>query len=103
MPSKSQFEELVKYSRIFRNTNCGLSFVGPNGNCIELPSAGFVSYDGTRGAGYCDWGHYWTSSSANDYYNQWAYMMRFWFAWDGYVKILYQTRYNGFSVRPVTK
>ena len=102
LPTKNQFDELVECSRVYRNNHCGLTFVGANGKCVELPAAGHGSSSiENRGAGSCDWGHYWSSSLEGNSDNQWAYILRFWFSWEKYTNVLYDSRFAGFSIRPV--
>ena len=61
LPTKEQMEEL-KNSCQWIWTGSGYKVVGPNGNSIDLPAAGFRSCTGSTGYVGSD-GRYWSSSS----------------------------------------
>ena len=98
MPTKAQQEELsgnCTRVRTQKNGVDGIKVIGPNGNTIFLPAAGYRLYDylfDTGGRGY-----YWSSLCSN--VETQAYFIAFdsgnWYWDDDY-------RYNGLSVRAVS-
>ena len=91
LPTKEQFEELINNCKWYWEGN-GYKLVGPNGNSIYLPAAGFLDCDGNmRGA--C--GVYW-SSTPYDSDDAWC----FYFVSDG-VYIITSLPCGGLSVRLV--
>lgn len=98
MPTKEEFQELVdrcdwewaKYNGV-----SGQKVIGPNGNSIFLPAAGYrhgqhFSYRGSDG-------HYWMGDFYRDDSKN-AYFLYFYY---GYEHWNYDYRFDGFSVRPV--
>ncbi len=75
----------------------GRKFVGPNGNSIFLPDAGFRWYGTMRGVG--DGGSCWSSTQHPDNAGD-AYYLTFGSGYPGWGS---GYRYNGLSVRPVTE
>jgi hypothetical protein len=64
LPSKEQYEELLKYCKWERNLDDddnGYKVIGPNGNYIILKRVGWGTYTGVRDVGIH--ASYWTSSS----------------------------------------
>ena len=73
----------------------GYKVVGPNGNSIFLPAAGYMGYSSLGDVG--SYGSYWSSSlgTSNPYYACSVYFN------SRYVSRDYDSRYYGHSVRPV--
>ena len=100
IPTKVEWEELINNTTVTWMTKNGINgwkFTASNGNSLFLPAAGGRldgELDGT-GAGFN--GHYWSSSLAS--YNA-QYAWYFTFIWEDYW-LKNDTRYPGFSVRPV--
>ena len=96
MPTYSEMNELLTNCTVTFTMQDGVSgrlFVGPNGNSIFLPAAGYREGVGLYDVGT---GNYWTSSC---YTNQ-IFARDFFF--DSVVcYINYGNRYLGFSIRPV--
>lgn len=100
MPTEEELEELDnkcewKWATLKGVT--GYKVVGPNGNYIFLPAAGYRGYSGLNGEGWN--GYYWSSTlssgSASD-----AYHLFF----SGYNHYVYgDFRSNGYTVRPVSE
>lgn len=98
MPTRDEFIEL-KYNCIWEWTVLNgvnvMRVLGPNGNSIFLPAAGFrygTSFNGVGSSGY-----YWCSMPSGDF-NDYAYRLYFYgedLVWNGYY------RYSGLSIRPV--
>lgn len=69
MPTKAEFDELVDnctWVWTSQNGKSGYKIIGPNGNSIFLPAAGYRYGDSLEGAE--SYGHYWSSMSyAEDY------------------------------------
>lgn len=63
MPTKEEFEELISCCKLERKKK-GYKLIGPNGNSIFFPAAGFRNDGGLRDAGY--FGYYWSSSLRTD-------------------------------------
>lgn len=98
MPTTEEHHELFHkctWTWITRNGVNGYNVVGPNGNSIFLPAAGYHNMDGIQGAG--SGGDYWSSSLSTSGSNN-AYGLGFGLnvlsRFDDY-------RCFGFSVRPV--
>ena len=98
MPTKAEQDELrnnCTWAWTTQNGVKGYKVVGPNGNSIFLPAAGYV-YEGTlTNAG--SYGYYWSSSLNTDHPVS-AYDVDF---NSDYVDWINLTRYYGQSVRPV--
>lgn len=100
MPTKEEFEELNSICTVTRTTQNGIYgrlFIGPNGNSIFLPAAGYRADSELGGAGSS--GYFWSRSL---YSGDPSY------AWDLYFNPSYclmshndGSRYFGLSVRPV--
>ena len=99
MPTKAEQDELrynCDWEWTILNGVTGYKVIGPNGNSIFLPAAGFRS--GTDVFGRGNYGYYWSSSL--DSYSYSADHWDFYYVnyyWD------YYYRYYGHSVRPVTE
>lgn len=98
MPTMEEQRELFDkctWTWATKNGVNGCNIVGPNGNSIFLPAAGYLNIDGIQGAG--TGGEYWSSSlSASGSYN--AYGLSFGMNCQSRYD---DNRYFGFSVRPV--
>ena len=103
IPTKEQFDELIKYTKNkwvvnYRGTGInGQVFTGSNGNTMFIPAAGYR--DGTDLNDIGTDGYVWSS-------NSYAYsVLRVWYldfsSDDIYVD--YDNRYQGLTVRPVFK
>ena len=97
MPTSAEIQELrdkCTWKWTTQNGVNGRKVIGPNGNSIFLPAAGYRSGSdlGWEGAG----GHYWSASPASDSYG--AYSLSF--SSIDYNRT-YDNRYDGHSVRPV--
>jgi hypothetical protein len=99
IPTKTELDELkTKCTWTWTTSNgvYGRNVVGPNGNSIFLPAAGFRLSSDLRSVGSI--GLYWSSSADVDYNS--AYGLRFdsgSYVWGGL------NRYDGYSVRPVSE
>lgn len=100
LPSKAEFEELIRRCKWTWTTlggKKGYKVVGPNGNSIFLPAAGYrcgaTLYDG--GAYGCYWSGTPYGSVASDAYYLWLY--------EGYHYVGCYSRYYGYSIRPVAE
>ena len=61
IPTRLQLAELIAQCQSkWDDSKKGYYFIGPNGNAIFLPAAGFRDDETLRGLG--DWGKYWSSS-----------------------------------------
>ena len=103
MPSAEQIEELLSLCKRHWTTLydvAGCRFLGPNGNYIFLPAAGPHDFYDWNHGGKC--GHYWSGTQGSDgaYYAYSLYFISLNAKDDG---LWSNRRYNGFSVRPVTK
>lgn len=105
LPTQAEMEELMeKCTWIWttKNGKNGYKVIGPNGNSIFLPAAGYrtdSAYDGKkplRDVGV--YGDYWTSTSYKK--DDTCHAMLFWFA-NGGNGIDRSYRYQGSSIRPV--
>lgn len=97
LPTRDELDELYNKCKFMVANRLGdydgFILVGPNGNSILLPAAGF--YDGNKLNGVESYLFYWTSSPCD-----FDYAYNFYF--DGVTGgIEYDYRYLGFSVRPV--
>ena len=98
MPTDEEMTELreqCKWTWTTQNGVNGHKIVGPNGNSIFLPAAGYMN--GTSLSDVGSWGYYWSSSlyAGNSYRAYYA------FFYSGKVGRNYSIRSNGQSVRPV--
>ena len=93
LPTKQQLEEL-KNKCIWTWTGSGYKVIGPNGNSIYLPAAGYrYCYGDVRNVG--TYGYYWSSTP---YYSDYAWYLGF---GSGEVNVGYDDRCSGLSVRLV--
>lgn len=102
MPTETEFQELIdncNWEWIKVNGKCGHKVIGPNGNSIFLPAAGFRSDSSLCRAG--KFGFYWSSTIIIKYPDT-AYILDF---GSGYPEIGSYSGYiyQGRSVRPVTE
>lgn len=100
LPTASELDELClncTWTWISQNGVDGYRVTGPNGNSIFLPAAGYREGAGVNNRG-CD-GYYW-SSSLYGAGNNLAYNLRF---YNGNRHYIFNDRYHGLSVRPVSK
>ena len=98
MPTRAEQDELrnnCTWTWTSQNGVNGYKVVGPNGNSLFLPAAGYRFEDDLNNAG--SYGYYW-SSSLNGYNSYYAYDLYF---NSGSVDWGSNYRYYGFSVRPV--
>ncbi|MBO7202010.1 MAG: hypothetical protein J6V30_00520 [Paludibacteraceae bacterium] len=103
MPTEEEMEELEKkctWKWITQNGVNGYKVIGPNGNFIFLPAAGYRSRDELSGDGTS--GCYWSSSShkdeeGNEDFN-YAHYLSF---YSDLVRVSYYNRCNGFTIRGV--
>ena len=99
MPTKAEQVELLNnctWDWITQNGVKGYKVIGPNGNSIFLPAAGYMG-EGTIGTGLGS--YYWSSSRyAGDPYYAYSVLLV-----SNGVDWSYYDRYYGFSVRPVCK
>ena len=100
MPTKSEMNELITkctWAWTTYNGVNGRKVVGPNGNSIFLPAAGYRGGSDLGNAG--SYGNFW-SSTASDFIN---YSFYLYFNSGGYYLYDGFDRYNGFTVRPVSE
>lgn len=100
VPTLTQIKELIdkcKWKWASRNGIKGYFVTGPNGNAIFLPAAGYR--DGTSLIYAGSYGYYW-SSTAGESGSNYAYDLGF--DSGGNDWYIYDNRYDGFSVRPVS-
>lgn len=101
MPTKTECDELCNacvWKWTTRKGHCGYLVTGPNGNSIFLPAGGdrvgtSLNYAGERG-------RYWASTPRGKDEPQHAYGLYF---GSSYQRVGWYERYDGRSVRPVTK
>lgn len=96
MPTKIEFEELINnctWKWVTQNGKKGYKVIGPNGNSIFLPAAGYSPDNGR----YCTErdGIYWSSNAGSDGH---AWTLYFYL---GTYKTHEYLRYWGHSIRPV--
>ena len=97
MPTRAEFKELIKNCKwkwTTINGKCGYTVVGPNGNSIFLPAAGYV--DKSLNSDGSD-GFYW-SSTPSEQDSTCAYSLTFY----GGLVVGWNKFYYGRSIRPVT-
>ena len=97
MPNIEEFEELLRYCTYrpatYRRIN-GFHFIGPNGNSIFLPAAGYCDHNALE---YCtSEGYYWSRT----YYNR-EMVLHFEIYGCNISDYSYYGRFAGRSVRPV--
>ena len=100
LPTMDEFEELqykCKWKRITQGSKECYKVIGPNGNSIFLPAAGFCCGSKLYNAG--KFGYYW-SSSPHESYDNYAYYSYFLSSYFGGKSIYI---YYGQSVRPVSE
>lgn len=100
LPTQSELQELIdkcRWSWTEQNGHKGYKIVGPNGNGIFLPAAGYRCMTLTNLVG--THGYYW-SGSPNESGTQYAYYLCF---YDGYRDVSWYYRNLGKSVRPVSE
>lgn len=100
LPTKKECEELktkCKWTWTTTGGNKGYKVVGPNGNSIFVPAAGYRYGTSLSDAG--TYGRYWSSTPLEDD-TQYACTLYF---NDGYRNVHWGAREDGLSVRPVTE
>ena len=100
MPTRVELDELCTKCKWVWTTLDGVKgfkVIGPNGNSIFLPAAGYMSSSGLRNEG--SYGYYWSSSLYTDNPLN-VYIVYFYL---DYVYWYYLYRVGGYSVRPVCK
>ena len=100
LPTMDEFEELqykCKWKRITQGSKECYKVIGPNGNSIFLPAAGFCCGSKLYKAG--KFGYYW-SSSPHESYDNYAYYSYF---LSSYFRGKSIYSYYGHSVRPVSE
>ena len=107
MPTKNEFDELIKHCSLqystLNNVN-GITFVGPNGNSIFLPTAGFRRFQGSLGIHNGEkWGYYWTSTQSYYQYEYCAYNLFINYQSYAELQLARGFRTKGLLVRPVTE
>ena len=107
MPTKDDFDELIKHCSLqystLNNVN-GITFVGPNGNSIFLPTAGFRRFQGSLGIHNGEkWGYYWTSTQTYYQYEYCAYNLFINYQSYAELQLVRGFRTKGLLVRPVTE
>ena len=98
MPTYTELEELKDNCTVTWTTQNGVNgclFTASNGNGLFLPAAGRRGGGELDGAGSC--GYYWSSSLYTDY----PYLARYLNFSSGDYCVSYNSRYGGFTVRPV--
>ena len=98
LPTKKQWEELITLCKKEWIKNdihiTGYKFIGPNGNFIFLPAAGYCNRDGcVRGVNF--YGSYWSATS-KDSDHAWSFYLQ-----SDSVYMRNDRRYDGESVRLV--
>ena len=97
MPTLEEFKELRNNCTWEWTTQSGVyghKVIGPNGNFIFFPAAGYRSYTSLDGAGSS--GRCWSATVDSHGY---AYRLSFYSYYYGW---FYDTRFYGFTVRPVS-
>ena len=97
IPTKAELDELKNNCTWIWSTQNevkGYKIIGPNGNSIFLPAAGYIDNNKLQVAGFN--GYYWSSSLSHK--PAAAYNLNFSLA---HVDFLYSWRCDGYSVRPV--
>ncbi len=99
IPTKADFDELIAYCTTTRTTLNGvngLNILGPNGNSIFLPSAGFKAYESNYHLD--EWGYY---STRELYYSDTDKCVLFKFDESNIYTSWTNIRWYGYSIRPV--
>ena len=98
MPTRREIGELIRNCTLewisYNGTVNGCKVIGPNGNSIFLPAAGYCS--GTSHEGENRYGYYWSGTFGSGCY---SYDLNIYDVFDNRVND--DHRYNGQSVRPV--
>lgn len=100
MPTESEFKELINkcsFNWITINNMCGYNIVGPNGNSIFIPAAGYRGKDDTYNVRKN--GQYWTSTPNKKDYECAQY---FFFNDIGSRSTSFNLRSLGLNIRPVS-
>ncbi len=101
MPTLDELDELLDnciWTWTTQNGVDGYKVTGSNGNSIFLPAAGYRDGSTLRSGG--SYGHFWSSSLVEGHNNS-AYYLRFYSS--GRYDWSVVTRFDGFTVRPVSK
>ena len=107
MPTADQCIELIQQCTsewVVENDVPGRLFVGPNGNTIFLPAAGWREYTNHLGANY--YGYYRTSTAHQDLteFPSWYWMVDGFYFYESSVEVISPANcMHGYSVRPVCK
>lgn len=104
-PSYSQIWELrSKCTSEWTSLNgvYGRRFIGPNGNSIFLPAAGYQSGNYKDG-GWSNNGYYWSSSAGSSHTDGYSYPSRLYFDSNGFGNGSWYegTDYEGYPIRPI--
>ena len=102
MPTYDALNELrtyCKWTRITHNGVKGHKVVGPNGNSIFLPAAGYRSDSSLCSVG--SYGRYWSSTPIESSDNYGAWIFRFYGGCKGVLMNVW--RQDGLTVRPITE
>ena len=98
MPTNEEWLELLAECTVRRTLlNGGIEVIGPNGNSIFLPAAGYRDFSSLSYAGSS--GYYWSSSLISDL----PFIAYDFDTGSGNVGTNHSSRYRGQSVRPVTE
>lgn len=104
MPTQEQLQELRKSCFIVWESAIisGLKFIANNGKTIILPAASCQIHNRIElfHPGHGIWGHYWSSTANNNYFNQFAFKLVFWIDDYNYDSDLCN-RTDGCSIRPI--
>ena len=100
LPTRAEFQELLdkcKWEWTTQGGKEGYKVIGPNGNSIFLPAAGYCDGSSLYGAG--ENGYYWSSTPIESYVYD-AYGLYFGIS---YRNVYWSIRDDGRSVRPVSE
>ena len=106
MPTSAQFSELFSICEkelTTLNDVKGYRFIGPNGNSVFFPLSGRYTdqyMDDTKVELTGSWGYYW-SGTRYEYNDRDAYLL--YIGGSSTTKLLSQSRYCGYPIRPVVK
>ena len=101
MPTRDEIDELYEeciFRKSCKNGINGYKVIGPNGNSIFLPAAGYHSKISCIDAG--DNGYYWSSSSSYDMYDNMTAITLSFYHCSG--SNGWRSRDLGFTIRPVS-